>query len=268
MKELLSCEQRYWHRKINNTPVDSDYQESDSLGLGKAFHQVLEKTKHTSWDEKLLIEAMGEHGVEIEDADLLRVMLTKYLEYRKLSGFKVVFCELAIVTSSFRGYLDYIATKDGKFYIGDLKTAARFDEKLIPRLALDPQLNLYAHFKDDIEIAVPEVKGLEFGGCLYTQIIKSKAGTAAGLERGVKVYETLVPASAMDPDTVWSLFEDAHNRSLELRKGEVPKRNYSSCFNYFNFCPHFSACHGEVASKAASKVIVNTIETLKDGELL
>lgn len=269
LKEMLSCEQRYFHRKINNTVVDSDYEESDALGTGKAFHQVLEETKHTRWDEQLLIKAMGEHGVDIEDADLLRVMLTKYLEYRVLSGFKVVYCELPIVTGEFRGYLDYIAVKGSKFYIGDLKTAARFDEKLIPRLAMDPQLNLYAKFKDYIEIPVPEVKGMEFGGCLYTQVIKSKAQTLRGLESGVKVYETLVPASAMDPQAMWSLFEDAHARSLELRNGEVPKKNYSSCFNYFSPCPFFSKCHGAEFSKAANKVIVNTIETLKEeGDLL
>lgn len=267
-KELLSCENRYWHRKINNTTPDSDYEESDSLGLGKAFHQVLEKTMHKSWDEKLLIEAMGEHKVEQEEYQLLRTMLEKYVAFRKKSGFKVVYCELPIITSNFRGYLDYIAIKGNKFYIGDLKTAARFDEKLIPRLAMDPQLNLYAHFADQIVIAVPEVEGLEFGGCLYTQVIKSKAQTVKGLESGVKVYETIVPAASMDPDTIWSSFEDAHSRSLELRKGEAPKRNYSACFNYFNFCPYYSKCHSVLASEAHKKVIVTTIETFEDQELL
>ncbi len=267
-KELLTCEQRFWHRKVNNTPVDPDYQESDSLGLGKAYHQVLETTKHKSWDESLLMAAMGEHKVDLDDADLLRVMLTKYVAFRAKSGVKVVYCELPIITPVFRGFLDYIAIKGNKFYIGDLKTAARFDENLIPRLPMDPQLNLYAHFADDIELALPEVKGLEFGGCLYTQIIKSKATTARGLESGVKVYETLVPVESMNPSAIWSGFEDGHTRSLELRNGEVPKKNYSACFNYFSPCPNFSKCHGHLFSEGNKKVTVTTIETLENMELL
>lgn len=268
MSELLSCEQKFWHRKINNTPADSDYVESDALGLGKAFHQVLENTLHLDYNDKLILEAMEEHKVDMSEKALLTVMLDKYVNFRKKSGYKVVKCELAITTHDYTGYIDFIAIKGDKFYIGDLKTAARFDENKIPRLALDPQLNLYASFADDIKNLVDQVGGREFGGCLYLQTTKSKAGTQSGLEKGVKVYETLVPAEVMDPKAMWSIFKDAYLRSLELRAGEVPKKNYGACFNYFSFCQHFSKCHGDLASKAANRVVVRTIEDLESEELL
>jgi len=268
MKELMSCEQRYAHRKIYGTAVDSDYEESDALGTGKAFHQVLENTLHKSWSEDLLLQAMVENKVDASDADLLRVMLTKYVEFRKASGYKIVKCELQIANSTYNGFIDGIAVKGDKWYIQDLKTAARFDDKLIPRLPMDPQLNLYAHFAPDIDIAVPEVAGLEFGGCLYTQIIKSKAGTMSGLEKGVKVYETIIPASVMKPKLFWDMLQDTHTRSLELRSGEAPKKNYSSCFNFFSPCPYFSQCHPGEFTKTADKVIVTTLETIKSEDLL
>lgn len=268
MTELLSCEQRYWHRKINQTPVDSDYVESDALGLGKAFHEVLEKTLHLDYNEKLILEAMENHNVDMSEKDLLTVMLDKYVKFRKASGYKVVKCELTLGTREYIGYIDFIAVKGDKFYIGDLKTAARFDDNKIPRLALDPQLNLYAHFAEEIAHHLDAVKGKEFGGCLYLQTTKSKAGTMSGLEKGVKVYETFIPADVMDHASIWSLFQEAYQRSKELRAGEAPRRNYSSCFNYFSFCPHFSQCHNAIASEAHKKVYVKTIDDLESEELL
>ena len=83
MKLIQSCEQRYAHYKIQNTPKDSDYQESDALGLGKAFHEVLENTNHKAYDQILINKAMINNKVDLEESLLLEIMLKKYVEYRK-----------------------------------------------------------------------------------------------------------------------------------------------------------------------------------------
>lgn len=268
MKTLQSCEQKYSHYKITKTPNDTDYEESDALGLGKAFHAVLERTLHLDYNDQLIIEAMTENKVNPSDKDLLTVMLKKYVEFRKASGIKILKCELPIATNYYTGYIDYIAVQGNKWYIGDLKTAARHDENILSQLPLDPQLNLYAHFAEDLYIAVPSLEGKTFSGCLYTQALKSKAQTYSGLEKGVKIVETLIPAEAMNPDLIWSLFNEIHDRAIELHKGESPKKNLSSCFNYFSPCQYFSQCHGKTFTENKIKVKVSTIETFNELETL
>ena len=269
MKTLQSCEQKYAHYKINNTPNDPDFEESDALGLGKAFHAVLERTLHQDYNESLIIEAMAEHKVEVTDKELLTVMLKKYVEFRKASGIKVLKCELPIATSTYVGFIDYIAIQGNKWFIGDLKTAGRHDENILSQLPLDPQLNLYAHFAEDLYIAVPSLVGKQFAGCLYTQTIKSKAQTSAGLDKGVKVIETVVPVESMNPELIWSLFNEVHDRARELHKGEAPRKNLSSCFNFFSPCQYFSHCHGKTFTDNKTKVKVTTLETFNEiGDLL
>ena len=268
MKTLQSCEQKYAHYKILGTKNDPDYEESDALGLGKAFHAVLERTLHQDYNDALIIEAMTEHNVDPSEKDLLTVMLKKYVEFRKASGIKVVKCELPLGTSMYTGFIDYIAVQGNKWYIGDLKTASRHDENILSQLPLDPQLNLYANFADDLYIAVPSLVGKVFSGCLYSQIIKSKAQTYGGLEKGVKVVETVVPVESMNPELIWSLFNEVHNRAIELHHGEAPRKNLSACFNYFSPCPYFSQCHGKTFTDNKTKVKVTTIETFNELENL
>lgn len=268
MKTLQSCEQKYHHYKIAGTKHDPDYQESDALGLGKAFHSVLERTLHQDYNDTLIIEAMTENNVDPSEKDLLTVMLKKYVEFRKASGIKVIKCELPLGTSMYTGFIDYIAVQGNKWYIGDLKTTGRHDENILSQLPLDAQLNLYANFADDLYIAVPSLVGKVFSGCLYSQIIKSKAQTYSGLEKGVKVVETFVPIEAMNPELIWSLFNEVHDRAKELHAGEAPRKNFSSCFNFFSPCPYFSQCHGNTFTNNKTKVKVTTIETLKELELL
>jgi hypothetical protein len=268
MKTLQSCEQKYHHYKISNTPHDPDYQESDALGLGKAFHAVLERTLHQDYNDALIIEAMTEHKVDADEKDLLTVMLKKYVDFRKASGIKVIKCELPLATSSYSGFIDYIAVQGNKWFIGDLKTASRHDENILSQLPLDAQLNLYANFAEDLYIAVPSIEGKQFAGCLYTQTIKSKAQTYSGLEKGVKVVETFVPVEAMNPQLIWSLFNEVHDRARELHAGEAPRKNFSSCFNFFSPCPYFSKCHKATFTENKKKVKVSTIETFNELETL
>jgi hypothetical protein len=268
MSTLLSCEKKYHNYKVACVDKDPDYEESDALGLGKSFHQILERTLHQDYNDSLIMEAMSDHKVDPSEKDLLTVMLKKYVEFRKASGIKVIKCEVSLATSTFTGFIDYIAVQGNKWYIGDLKTAGRYDESILSRLALDPQLNLYSYFADSIHLAAPQVEDLEFAGCLYTQVIKSKAGTISGLEKGVKVFETFVPVEVMNPQDMWSIFSDVHDRAVQLHQGEVPKKNFNSCFNYFSPCQYWSQCYGSTFTDSKNKVELTTIETFKDMELL
>lgn len=269
MKTLQSCQQRYSHYKITNTPHDADYEESDALGLGKAVHQVLETTLHMDYSQDLIMKAMLDHNVDAEDSALIEVMLRKYTQYHKKSGLRVVKCELGIETDRYIGFIDALAVDEtGGFWIIDLKTAGRHDPNTLPQLPKDMQLNLYAHFAETLPDFVKELKGLEFRGCRYRQIIKSKAKTASGLEKGVQIYDIEIPVSMMDPEGAWSLFNEVHDLAIELNQGLAPKKNYGACFNFFSPCPYFSKCHGHLFSEGANKVKIHTLESVEDAELL
>lgn len=270
MKLIQSCEQRYSHYKVFNTPKDSDYSESDALGTGKAYHEVLEKTLHSDWSEKLLSEAMANNNVDSSDADLLRVMLTKYIAFRKASGLKVVKCELGIETSEYIGFIDGIAINPStkEWWLIDLKTAARHDPNLIPQLSKDMQVGLYSHFVPDIENLVPQLEGYNFAGFKYNQAIKSKATTMKGLESGVKILEITIPKELIVEGEAWRQFSEIHDRALELNRGEAPRKNLSSCFSYYSSCPYFSKCHGANFTEGHKKITVDTIDTVSDKDFL
>jgi hypothetical protein len=73
----------------------------------------------------------------------------------------------------------------------------------------------------------------------------------------------------MQPEVIWSLFNEMHNRALEIHAGEAPKKNFSACFNYFSPCPYFSNCHGDTFTNNGKKVKLSTIGTLmEETELL
>ncbi len=266
MSTVNKCQQKYWHYKVNATKKDEDYEESDALGLGKAFHQVLEKTLHQDYNESLMLEAMEEHGVEDDEHMLLEVMLKKYVDYHKKSGLRIIKCELMLETPVFTGFIDFIGQSANGWWIGDLKTAGRFDESLLPRLPMDMQLNLYAHFADEIQKAL-ELKG-PFLGCRYRQITKSKAGTMSGLEKGVQVRDIEIPYALMNPQFAWNLFLESHQTAIELHNGVAPKRNYGACMDFFRPCEYFSQCHGDLFSKSSQKVKIHTLESINGADLL
>ena len=108
------------------------------------------------------------------------------------------------------------------------------------------------------------LEGKRFAGCLYSQTLKSKAGTMKGLESGVKVIEMFIPVEVMNPDMIWSLFNEVHNRATELHAGEAPRKSLASCMAYFQACPYFSSCHGGLFSENKNKVHVSTINSINE----
>lgn len=265
-KTVLSCQTKYWHAKVAETPKDADYEESDALGLGKAFHQVLEKTHHCAYNEALIMEAMEDHKVGMEDKALLTVMLENYTNYHKKSGLVVVKCELKLETPIFLGFIDAIGQSEHGWWIIDLKTASRHDETLLPRLPMDQQLNLYAHFAEEIA----NILGLKgpFLGCRYRQVTKSKAKSMSGLKEGCKVYDIEIPASTMNPSLAWSEYLDSHQIALQLHSGVAPKKNFGACYDYFRPCEYFSQCHGDTFTNNKNKCKVHTMDSVTDADLL
>lgn len=266
MKMVMSCEQKYFYYKVAQVEKDPDYEESDALSFGKAFHKVLEDSLHTAATEKSILSAMKEFELGMEHKMLLTYMLENYLILHKASGLKVVKCELEIRTPTFLGYADFIAQGPDGWWIGDNKTAARHDPALAHRLHRDYQLNLYSSFVEQIGPAL----GLEgpFLGFRYRQSIKSKAKTIDGLKKGTPTYEFIIEADALDTKRAWETHAIAHERAVELHEGREPCRNYNACNEYFRTCDWFSRCHGNLGSEMPKGVTILTTENLQDLDLL
>lgn len=276
-KVLDTCETLYWHEKIKQSPPDKDYEDNDAFGIGKAFHEVLEKTLHKKYVKELLMEAMETHEVDITDYPVLEAMLKKYVVLHKLSGLTVVKCELKIDHPAYVGYIDMImVAPDGTWWIGDLKTTGRYDETLLPRLARDMQLNLYSYFIEFVatqfNLDVSKFKGCRYRAVTKPKLVQKGKETTESyidrLEENVNVYDIEIPFSSMDPKHSWETIMEGRQRAVQLWNGEAPKRNYNNCIQYFKGCKHFSKCHGHLFTQGKGTVRVHTIETYTDGDLL
>lgn len=267
-KTLNTCQQKYVHKKVLLTPEDPKEEDADeALNFGKAFHKVLEETLHTSYNDKLIMAAMMEHGVPAYSRPLLTAMLDNYTKLHKASGLKVIKCEFKLeIPSLYIGYIDFIAQDSHGWWIGDNKTAARHDPQIAARLHKDPQINMYSHFADEIARAL-DLKG-PFLGFRYRQSIKSKAGTPAGLSKGTPTYDIIIEASALDPKGTWEEFLASHNSALELHNGITPKKNFNACFEYFRPCEFFSSCYGCLPDEGHPLVTIHTLESLESADLL
>lgn len=269
-KTLLSCEQKYWHYKVNKSPVDPDSEQSDALAVGKAFHTTVELSNHKQFVKEYLLKAVKENECE-EHIALIEAMAKNYVEYHRYSGLKVVKCELGIQDDTFLGYIDAIATdSEGGWWIIDLKTAGRYDPSIIPTLPLDPQLNLYSSYASRIEEMLPELKGFTFRGTRYRIVTKSTMAQKAKetlekyverLQGSVKCVDISIPVTAMNPQGAKERHTEVWQRASKLHGGEAPLKNYGSCMAYFRPCEYFSQCHGKTHSENAEKVEVYTLDT-------
>lgn len=297
---LQTCEQKFAHYKIYKTPNDPDYEESDALAIGKAFHQVLEKTNHKAVHNKDVDEALMDHNVPKINKNIIIAMAMKAVEINKASGLEVIMCEFEISHMDYVGYIDFIAVEgsrklseslfDKYWWMGDLKSAGNYDAKLIPRLPLDLQLNLYAYFVPEIARALG-LDTAKFRGFKYRQVTKSKATQADNesdaefikrlitpakdrynpsgpWKAPVEVRDFTIPFFTMKPKMAWDIIQENLIRARELQQGEAPKRNFKACMDFFKPCQYFSQCHGTTHTDGYNYVKVSTINSYVEKDVL
>lgn len=266
---MMSCTEKYWHYKVNETTKDLDADESTkAFDIGKAFHHVLEHNNHSKDDlNTLLPQAKEEYNLEAEDMFMVAGMLHKYLELHLKSKLQVVHCELALTSEWFIGYIDAILVdpETGGWYICDLKTAARLSADLAQRMSKDTQLNLYAAFIDQICEKLPTLKVEDFKGCLYrvtTKVKLKRKKSETPKEYIGRVFdradcvEYFIPAEELNTEYYKSKHLDLHAQSMRFREGEEePVKNLNACFSYFRPCEYWSQCHDKMFSESHTSVI-------------
>ena len=256
---ILNCERRY-HYKVNDYDFDPDYEDDgQSLRLGKAFHKVLEDTRHdrAKFKPKIFHHAVVDENVKAkEEKGLVLAMLFSYYPLHEKSGLEVAGVELEIGDKHTVGYVDAVMVgSHGDWYLTDNKTAARLSGDLTSRLSNDPQLNLYSFYAPELARAL-KLDVEKFQGCRYRVTTKTKIvakndesveAYAKRILPRIESYDIGIPYRPEIVKAIRDRHERLHERALVIRdsKESSVMQNFSGCFNYFRPCPYWSRCHGK-----------------------
>lgn len=264
---LTNCERRYYHYKVAKTKIDSDSSDSTvAFDVGKAFHGVLEDTMHSNVEhmEGLIRKQCDENNC-LDSIPMVTAMVRKYLDLHRLTGLQAYYCEYAISTDSFIGYIDVILVdRSGGWWIGDLKTAAKLSPTLISRLRYDTQLNLYGSFykmvAKDLELDPKKFLGMRYRVTTKPKLIQRKTEDRTQyidrLKNSAKSYDIEVPVNHKIMEFTLDKHNKLYERSLQIRKGKKPTCNFTYCDSYFRPCPYWSQCYGIEFTKGQEDLIL------------
>lgn len=264
MKTFLSCQRKFWFKKIGKYPVDPDIEEdTEALRVGKTFHQILEDTGHILDGLKyssVVAECWKQELDEDEFAPMIYAMLSRYKVMHEKSGLKASFCEVEVKTPDFIGFIDVILTdNEGGWWLGDMKTSAAYYSNIAAGLPRNQQLNLYASYADLIGDQL-KLDLSKFKGCRYRVTTKSKL--ARNTKRGetieeyisrlcnsVKSVEFIIPKEKLDTSEARRIHKLVHYYIMSKRALEEYLPNYDSCTQYFKPCEFWSQCHNAFHSE-------------------
>lgn len=263
---IMNCPRKYYHYKIAKTPIDPDAdKDTQAFKIGKAFHRVLELSSHDLGLnlKPFLDQAFEEEQLVFEvDAPLILAMLKRYRELQAVVPLKLLSAEMEVSDKKFIGYIDAVMQSDDEsWWIVDLKTASTFMQTTAARLTTDFQLNLYAYMMPTIA-KVLELDPTKFGGCRYRVTTKSKLKRGVSeafkdysnrIYANVKSFDIPIPVSEMNIQDARSLFADLHKlKTGWIKRGLLPKKNYSYCETYFKPCEYYSQCHSKTYTELSA----------------
>jgi len=270
---LKNCSQKYFYYKVAGVARDEDAEVNyDAFNIGKAFHWVMETNNHSEDNfHDLLDQAVKTFEVE-EARGMIHAMLLRYLQVHKKSGLEVVHCEFELTTDLFIGFIDVILKDaDGNWWIGDLKTAARYSEITAAKLHNDVQLNLYASFAKEIasyfKLDPNKFRGARYRvttkSVLKKKVTESYADHVKRTANNVKSYDIVIPLEKMDPKGVFAEHKKLHTRSMKMREGKLkPEKNLSQCDSFFKPCEYFSQCHGKCFTELKDEIQMITSDNV------
>lgn len=243
LKTFTTCQTKYFHRYIWNTPKNKDYVTPEAFTFGSAFHWLLEKCKHKKkhFTNELLEEACNQYKLTMnEEGAKLYSMLQVY--FTKFEKDFVLHCETNISPSENRkAIIDLAIIREGLWYIVDIKTTSEFCPYLPLRLSSDLQMQQYYFFVENIGLDMQN-----FGGVIYREVKKP-------LQR-YKENETFESFSARCISEIRETFvkiddtSDIEHVCNVVDELQNPIKNSSECIKFKNKCEYFDACHQPVKS--------------------
>lgn len=269
-----SCQRRYYH-KISQTPADSDFSdEVESLNVGKAFHKILEDSRHelAGVSYHAVEETVKSFGLQADVVPMVFAMAASYKTMHAKSELKAIACELVVDTPTFYGIIDAVMLdpRGGGFWISDNKTAASYSSMLVPTLPRHLQLNLYAAQVHEVAKTL-DLDPKDYRGCRYRLTTKSKLIRKKGeglpeflgrLGKAIRSFDFILPKETMDPANATRIHRQtfmAINRRIDDHAPiEAWHQNFANCCQYYRPCPNWSQCHQRLFSEMGS---VETVES-------
>ena len=242
---LISCPRKYVFKYVMGLQDTT----SKALGMGKAFHEVLEGKQLNA----------TEHGLDEADAGVVKKMAANHaFMTRRLPP--VRFKEVKFETPTLLGFLDAIRIGvSGGWAIAERKTAS--DLSRVETIRRDLQLCTYAASK----VAVAETCKLDpdrFDGFYYEVTVKpseriKKNETSADFVSRCSVMTEVARIESCEQKGMADHFEQQLNYGLKLRELALERYNawndplsvpcnQSSCKLFNQKCAFFERCNGEV----------------------
>lgn len=278
-KTYMGCNRKYFYEKIVELPADPDAeQDTEALMVGKAFHQVLEDTRHNLKGVtigQVLKTCLSYELTDENTAAMIWAMLAAYKRTHEASGLTVLECEKIIETPTFYGIFDAVMAGPEGWYIVDMKTAASWSpDSLLGTLPTDPQMALYAAHAplaaEFFNLSMRDFKGLLYRAAIKMRVVRkadeSLNDYALRLSKISRCYEIQIPASAVKASVLMAEHSQAVREiqtKIEASLGDVAAaqekfpRNRTNCMSYFKPCKFWSQCHGETFTDMKSLVKVS-----------
>jgi hypothetical protein len=261
---LLGCERKYWFEKVVKQAYDADYSDDkEALCVGKAYHQTLELSKHSSknYSDELLNKAIKENNLSDHHRYIVFASLIAYYKLRRGSALQCIACEIKVGNEQFVGYIDAVLVDSyGNWWICDLKTSGQIQEGMFARLTMDTQLNLYAYFASQVAEQL-NLSMDQFMGVRYCVVGKSRMKvkpTESLIEfatrANVTCYDIEIEKQDMQPVAAFNSMMRLLDRANALTEVEiVPNRN--NCIQYSSPCPYWSQCHNGKTYSACCEAV-------------
>lgn len=268
------CNRKYFYKKVVKYPIDTDTSDDLlSFAIGKAFHKVLEDTKHELEGVPLtkVVEVCTSFGLDGDEwSPMVAAMLMQYKAMHKNAGLSAHTCEVIVETDQFYGIVDVILVdKDMNWWIGDMKTAGTWRPEMdVPKLPRHPQLNLYAYHH--LELAeMLDLDPDKFKGCRYRVTTKSKLVKKVSesvyeyiqrMREKIISLDIILPIAIMAPGSIYGIHQTAARYIAEFS----PKldeasfdQNFGNCTAYFRPCEFWSRCHGALCSNMKDLEVIS-----------
>ena len=275
---LQSCERKYFLKYVMDMPKDEDVTEdATALVFGKCYHWALETSQHLrgNYSVEVLQKHCKEQGLEMVDFYKVAACVEAYFRLREKSGLHAIGLEDEVGDESIVGYVDCVlADRNNRWWIVDLKTSGMVMESLFPRLAMDPQLNLYAAYKDQLAKKLG-LRPVDFAGIRYCVVAKGRTAPKAGEALAAYVaratpecYDVEIPEISLDPRAALDKMMRLKQQSDMMKEKFCIKQtecNRSNCLQWNRSCEWWSNCHqGHTFTECQEMVKVFTTSTMID----
>lgn len=258
MTTFQMCPRKYAYQYIDK--VEPEGTDTGALDRGSAFHKLVETSGRV--DEVTLDETVGGNPYDLAKVKSAFSLYHGMEQEGLLPRMTHREVRLRSEQHQFIGYVDMIGVEpDGRWRLGELKTAGRFDPVKWGTLPVNAQISLYTAFAGEFAhsefLSMDDMQGVSYRTVVLSakrpkgptkkepHAKESADDFARRIEGDAKVYHQIV---APLPEAIAAAkqgfeYTKAAVHDLKGNSGRAPKHT-GNCFAYNRPCQFFQHCHG------------------------